>query len=1700
MTTLFAQSISQGAVSGHAFTVNVNGDQVLFSKGNLQYIGNASTLYWKFADNQWDYLGSTGNNSSGDLFGWGTSGYNHGAICYQPWSRSQTSSDYYAYGNYWYNLFNQTGQADWGYNPISNGGNQPNQWRTLTIDEWLYVFNTRNTPSGIRYAKAQVNGVKGVILLPDDWSSSYYSLSSTNTSTAHYSSNNISALKWNSLEQHGAVFLPAAGERWGTAFGNIGSIGGYWSAACNDSDNAYYVSFNDGNINAGNRSDRSYGKSVRLVCSSENYSFGINATPNPAEDGTVSGGGAYLAGAECTLTATASAGYTFLNWTENGIVVSTDATYTFTVWGERDLVANFGGIITVTANPSEGGSVTVGNDNFFYDFENGWQGWTTFQGSTTSPNSWMHNTEYVAFAGQNQIIPECHNSSSGMMLSESYISASTSGGTAYGAVRPDNYLVSPQIRLGGSITFYAKAYNSSYYAEKFSVLVSELGNTSASDFTHTELTVTLSNDSWQEYSVDLSAYSGMGYVAIRHWDCRDQHLLFVDDVAIVEGHTSSDSGFIIGGETCVVTANPNLGYVFLNWTENGTEVSTDASYSFTVTGNRSLAANFEIIAQNNIVFADANVKALCVANWDINGDGELGDYEASLVTSLGNIFKNNTNIHSFNELQYFVSLDSIGEQTFYGCTELTQVTIPESVTFVGSKAFWNCPALQTVNYNAINCTSMQSSYNNNTYSVFSSNESGGAPALKRVVIGSGVQRIPDYAFKDGVDIYPGVTIRSSVTEIGAHAFENCSSITTLSFQNNSSLTTIGEYAFKDCSALNRALNLPNSVVTVGQYAFYGCSSIPSLTIGADMETIGAFAFWNCPGLATVNFNATNCTSMVTNSQYSVFNSGTSNGGATPIVTLSIGNNVTCIPDYAFRNSPNITHAITIPDVATYIGQYAFHGVQSSELTIGTDVASIGGYAFWNCPNLATVSFNATNCTTMVTNSQYSVFNSGTNDGEATPIVTLNFGENVTIIPDYAFRLSGNLANDLVIPNSVTNIGQYAFEGASGESRALLFGNSVNTIDQYAFQGCVGFTGDLVIPNSVTSIGQYAFNGCSGFNGTLTLPVNESITTINQYTFNGCSGLTGTLTIPASVTEVAYSAFRDCSGFTGALTLHNALATIGEYAFYGCSNIPELTIGEGVTSIGGFAFWNCPNLATVHFNAANCTSMVTISWYSVFSGTSYGDATPIVTLTIGENVTSIPAFAFRYSNNMTCDIHIPDAVTSIGTYAFANCSGNDVSIGNGVANINDYAFYQSAGFNGTLTLGNALANIGQNAFQGCSGFTGDLVIPNSITTLGEYAFEGCSGFDGSLVIGRGIQTINESTFANCSGFSGALILGTQVNSIGNNAFQNCSAFALVISENPNPIAATSSSFTAMNYSIPVYVPDGLVSNYQNATGWNNFTNYIEQFTFWDNLDNANWSDEMNWLSMELPTANDVVCITYNCDLDIDFDVLYVYVYNINDVLTIKSGQTLYTTYGVGLADPSQLVIETGGQVIIGDETNNATQTVALGTGFNWVSACVETNLDDLKAALLTALPNASSLKINSQSNGYTNYSGSRWRGTMNTWDASQMYIIEVPEACEITLTGAPIRPEDHPVSMAPGNNWIAFPLNTSMSVTDAFSGFPINGDKVSSQSNGFTNYTNRWRGTLGTLEPGKGYIYNNSTSTVNRSFIFPASPGKTAKDL
>ena len=368
--------------------------------------------------------------------------------------------------------------------------------------------------------------------------------------------------------------------------------------------------------------------------------YTITATANPTAGGTVTGTGQYYENNQCTLNATPNDNYAFANWTKDGVVVSTNATYSFTVTEDATFVANFDYINTVVIMPNdpEYGSVAFGGNRgtFTYDFEDGWQNWTTFQGSTTSPNSWMHSTEYVGYTSQGYIDLSTagNNSSAGFMLSESYISATSSGGTAYGAVTPDNYLVSPQIRLGGSITFYAAARMSNYPAEKFSVLVSESGNTSASDFTHTLLTVTLTSStySWNAYTVDLSDYSGMGYVAIRHYDCNDQHLLYVDDITIVEGEVNDGSvtASYVNGTSCTVIATPNEGYYFANWTEDGAVVSTDANYTFEVTEDLTLMANFTQEPPQQTVALVAGLNW-----WSTNLDITLADLKSAIVAALG---------------------------------------------------------------------------------------------------------------------------------------------------------------------------------------------------------------------------------------------------------------------------------------------------------------------------------------------------------------------------------------------------------------------------------------------------------------------------------------------------------------------------------------------------------------------------------------------------------------------------------------------------------------------------------------------------------------------------------------------------------------------------------------------------------------------------------------------------------------------------------------------------------------------------------------------------------------------------------------------------------------------------------------------------------------------------------------------------------
>ena len=229
-----------------------NTKKVAFSSGNLQYQASKDT--WRFAENQWDYIGGANSNISSsysgwiDLFGWGTGD--------NPTKSSSYSDDYYYF-------------SDWGKNKINNEA--PNTWRTLTKDEWNYLFEDRQNSYSL-YGTATVNNVHGLIILPDDWNEPNLSFTS---GTKEWEDNVYSTAEWKELEYEGAVFLPAAGYR-ARSYGGDGfyvddvqSYGFYWSAtkynSNYDSNYSYYLIFGSDEETGMSFFDRDSGYSVRLV-------------------------------------------------------------------------------------------------------------------------------------------------------------------------------------------------------------------------------------------------------------------------------------------------------------------------------------------------------------------------------------------------------------------------------------------------------------------------------------------------------------------------------------------------------------------------------------------------------------------------------------------------------------------------------------------------------------------------------------------------------------------------------------------------------------------------------------------------------------------------------------------------------------------------------------------------------------------------------------------------------------------------------------------------------------------------------------------------------------------------------------------------------------------------------------------------------------------------------------------------------------------------------------------------------------------------------------------------------------------------------------------------------------------------------------------------------------------------------------------
>ena len=240
--TVCPNDVPEGALNG-LFSVSAD-KKVRFSKGNLQY--QASTDTWRFAENQYDFIGEGNKNISStydgwiDIFGWGTGN--------NPTLSTTSTSAYSVY-------------VEWGNNIDVNG---TNKWYTLTVDEWVYIFGGRTNASSL-YGAASINGINGVVILPDNWilPSGLTFNAGMATSGSYGSVNTYSMSELQQLEANGAVFLPASGYRYGKSFYQEDN-GTYWSSsACNIG--AYVCDFHKNYMQPQQPGNLYYAQAVRLV-------------------------------------------------------------------------------------------------------------------------------------------------------------------------------------------------------------------------------------------------------------------------------------------------------------------------------------------------------------------------------------------------------------------------------------------------------------------------------------------------------------------------------------------------------------------------------------------------------------------------------------------------------------------------------------------------------------------------------------------------------------------------------------------------------------------------------------------------------------------------------------------------------------------------------------------------------------------------------------------------------------------------------------------------------------------------------------------------------------------------------------------------------------------------------------------------------------------------------------------------------------------------------------------------------------------------------------------------------------------------------------------------------------------------------------------------------------------------------------------
>ncbi len=740
---------------------------------------------------------------------------------------------------------------------------------------------------------------------------------------------------------------------------------------------------------------------------------------------------------------------------------------------------------------------------------------------------------------------------------------------------------------------------------------------------------------------------------------------------------------------------------------------------------------------------------------------------------------------------------SIGYNAFFNCNGVTSITLPDSLTWISDEAFVNCSSLKSINIPAsvtgigyeVFCgcgslTSIDVAFGNTMYtSVDGVLFDKDITFLKQYPIGRNETK---YAIPDGV------------TSIGDHAFEDCTSLTSIVLPE--SVTSIGYEAFNGCGSLT-SITLPDGVTDIGKWAFIGTAYYND---EANWENealyIDQYLIDVNENKVSGDYSVKSGTTCIANCafEYCYLTSITIPDGVTHIgyrsfnqcslASITIPSSVTSIGESAFRACTNLK-SVALPDGVKEISRNAFclcSGLTS--ITILNSVISIGGGAFSGCDSLSDVYYNGSK-------EQWALIDIP-NYNEPLKNATIHFNsdlDDVTASGDCGENLTWVLTRDGKLTISGTGeMYEYSWDNKtpwkdkSESITSVVIESGVTSIGHDAFDSCSSLT-SIIIPDGVTSIGGAAFSSCSSLTS-ITLP--DSVESIGANAFAGCYSLTN-ITIPNNVTVIELGAFMLCGSLTD-ITLPDSLTTIGAWAFSCCGSLTSVEIPDSGTINGAYAF-----------ESSGLKNITLPDSVEIIGECAFSECCDLTSITLPDSVTSIEAGAFEETAYYNEESNWENGVLYIDHClidAKADKVNRDYSVKNGTICIADYAFASCSGLT-SISIPDRVTSIGNGAFSECSSLI-NITLPDSVTSIGKWAFVGTAYYNeesnwenGVLYIGHclieakadkvsgdysvknGTVCIGDEAFFDHSSLTGIEIPDSVIG-IGNDAFANCSSLTSV----------------------------------------------------------------------------------------------------------------------------------------------------------------------------------------------------------------------------------------------------------------------------------------------------------------------------------